>query len=73
MTAKEIKEAAMQLTRAQRAKLALDLSQSVLTPDPDVEKAWIKEIDRRVKEFDSGHVKARPLAAVLRRIRGRKK
>jgi len=38
------------------------------TPSPGVEAAWIKEIERRVHELDSGKVEAVPWEDVEKRL-----
>jgi putative addiction module component (TIGR02574 family) len=37
-------------------------------PDPDVEAAWTQEIDRRVREIDSGAVKCIPAEEAFAKI-----
>jgi hypothetical protein len=39
--------------------------------DEDAEAAWQVEIDRRLKELDTGNVKPVPLSEARRRIVGR--
>jgi putative addiction module component (TIGR02574 family) len=38
-------------------------------PDPQVEEAWAREIDRRSSEMDSGKVKGIPAEEVMARVR----
>jgi putative addiction module component (TIGR02574 family) len=58
------------LPEDQRMRLALALMESVEGGDPvSAEAAWTAEISRRIKDFDSGHVKGVPAAEVFRKLR----
>lgn len=47
--ASDVRAAALQLSEQERLELATELLESVEgTPDPEWERAWIEEIDRRV-------------------------
>jgi putative addiction module component (TIGR02574 family) len=47
--AADVRAAALQLSEQERLELATELLESVEgTPDPEWERAWIEEIDRRV-------------------------
>lgn len=60
-TLAEIKEKATKLSERERAELALSLIESLDGPaDPDAEKAWQLEIERRVGEIERGEVKLIP-------------
>ena len=37
-------------------------------PDPDVESAWLKEVERRAGEIESGQVKCVPAEEVFRQL-----
>lgn len=37
-------------------------------PDPDVEAAWLKEVERRAGEIDSGQVQCVPAEEVFRQL-----
>ncbi|MDH4073669.1 MAG: addiction module protein [Gammaproteobacteria bacterium] len=37
-------------------------------PDPDVESAWLKEVERRAAELDSGQVQCVPADEVFRQL-----
>ena len=62
----------MQLTEAERAELAGLLLES-LEPggDPDAEKAWIAEVERRMEQIDSGQAQLVPWEQVRTRLRSR--
>jgi putative addiction module component (TIGR02574 family) len=57
MSTDELREAALTLPAKERAKLAQDLLRSLGGPaDPDVDAAWIREIERRARELADGSV-----------------
>jgi putative addiction module component (TIGR02574 family) len=52
---------ASELSERERAELAGLLLESLESePDKDVEAAWAEEIERRVRQLDSGEVKTIP-------------
>ncbi|HJQ27493.1 MAG TPA: addiction module protein [Blastocatellia bacterium] len=58
---KEVFEAASELPENDRAELAGMLLDTLDgEPDPDVEAAWAEEVERRVRQVDSGEVKMIP-------------
>ena len=60
---------AMRLTESQRAALAAALIESLDgTADPDAEAAWAAEIERRLREVESGAVKTIPWNEARQRI-----
>ncbi len=67
--AAELLRKALALPEEERATLAVSLMDS-LDPAVDdlVEVAWNEEIARRIRELDSGEVKAVPWEEVRRRI-----
>ena len=61
---------AMKLDLKSRAKLAQRLILSLDgTSEAEIERLWYDEAERRLVEIQEGRVKARPGAAVLRRVR----
>jgi putative addiction module component (TIGR02574 family) len=57
----ELFREAAQLTENERAELAGLLLESLEgEPDEDVEAAWAEEIERRIRQIDSGEVKTIP-------------
>jgi putative addiction module component (TIGR02574 family) len=66
----EVESAALQLPRSNRARLAERLIAS-LDEEDEIEAAWNEEIERRVREVDSGEVKLVPGKQVHDRIRAR--
>jgi putative addiction module component (TIGR02574 family) len=68
----ELFKRACQLPEKDRADLAGLLLKSLETePDPAVEEAWAKEIERRVAELDAGTVKTVPWETVKAKLLGR--
>lgn len=56
-TLAELKQKASQLSKSERADLALSLIESLDGPaDPDVEEAWRVEIERRIGQLERGEV-----------------
>ncbi len=61
---------ALQLPPKARADIAGTLLRSLdAKDDPDVERAWATEVERRVAEVDSGKVKLVPWERTRRRLR----
>jgi putative addiction module component (TIGR02574 family) len=68
-TAKELHERAMSLNDEERAELVGLLLESLeIAGDDGVEAAWLKEIERRASELDSGAVKTVPWTEVRARV-----
>ena len=66
-----IKDAA-RLPEHERAELALALIESLDgPPDPDVERAWEAEIERRVRQLEKGEAELIAAEEVFARIRRR--
>ena len=58
---KDLFREASELSESERAELAGLLLESLESePDEDVEAAWAEEIERRVRQIDSGEVKTIP-------------
>ncbi len=78
--AKKILNDAMSLPPRQRAWIAVRLTAASEAPeffaDSETAEAWADEIERRVKEIESGKAKLSPAAevhrAIRRRVRARK-
>jgi putative addiction module component (TIGR02574 family) len=60
------------LSEAERAELAGRLLESLHgEPDEDVEAAWSEEIERRIRQIDSGEVKTIPWEDVRAKLHAR--
>jgi putative addiction module component (TIGR02574 family) len=69
---RKIFDDALQLPESARAKLAATLIDSLdQSRDEDAESAWSDEIERRLKEIDSGEVKLLSYDEVRSRLFGR--
>ena len=70
LTLKELSAETRQLPREQAAELMdLLLIDRSSAPDPAVEEAWGREIDRRLAELASGQVKSIPGEQVMAEVR----
>ena len=70
MTVKELYAEARQLPSEQATELIdLLLVDTYSEPDPAIEEAWGKEIDRRLAELESGKVKGIPAEEVFAKAR----
>jgi putative addiction module component (TIGR02574 family) len=68
----EIYREASELPETERAELAGRLLESLHgEPDEDVEAAWAEEIERRVRQLDSGEVKTIPWEEVRAKLYAR--
>ena len=73
-TLTEVAREAAELPQAERLKLArilLDLSETEIESEEEVQAAWDTEIDRRLHELKSGRVQGVPLEDVKRKFEGR--
>ena len=71
---KEIEKEALRLDPRERALLAEHLIGSLdVEEDPEAERLWIEEAERRYKEYKAGKVKAKPAETVLREARAKYK
>jgi putative addiction module component (TIGR02574 family) len=73
MSTQEILKAALALTPDERARLAKDLIASLDDAAVEVEPELASEIERRIREVDSGAVRAIPWAEVRARIASRRR
>ncbi len=71
---KEIEREALRLDPHERALLAEHLIDSLdAEEDPEAERLWIEEAERRYKEYKAGGVNAKPAETVLREARAKYK
>ncbi|MBI5025570.1 MAG: addiction module protein [Nitrospirae bacterium] len=67
---KEIKEEASRLSSHERAQLAEHLIHSLdEEEDPEAERLWIEEAERRYREYREGKIKGRPAELVFKEAR----
>ena len=68
-TKQQVYDRALDLDERDRATLAALLIESLEEdPEPGVEGAWLKEIERRMAELDAGSVETVPWAEVRARL-----
>jgi len=73
MTKEAILEKALTLEPVERHDLVQQLLRSLDEPmDPDIEKAWRVEVERRFAAVDRGEEKLIPLEEVLKKYRSNK-
>jgi len=53
----------------QRARIADQILQSLNAPDPDIDSAWIQEVEERVEEYEQGKVELIPAQKVFKNLR----
>ena len=70
-TLQELESEVMQLSEDERLLLMHTLSDSLHESDPEIEKAWAAEAERRLDEMVAGKVKGIPASAVLADMRRR--
>ena len=74
MKVQEIEKEALRLSSHERALLAEHLIGSLETDtDPDAERYWIEEAERRYAEYKAGRVKAIPSDQVFKDARAKLK
>jgi hypothetical protein len=67
---RQLESNALRLPARQRALLAERLISSLdEVTDPDAEKLWVEEAERRLEELCSGTAKSRPAESVFRKAR----
>ncbi len=67
---KEIEENALQLSLPDRAQLAEHLIHSLdEEEDPEAERLWIEEAERRYREYKEGKVEGIPAELVFKKAR----
>jgi putative addiction module component (TIGR02574 family) len=68
--AREVESRALRLPRRERARLAQRLISSLdQKADPDVDRLWLQEAERRLRELKGGRVAGIPAEKVVRKAR----
>ena len=68
--ARELESQALKLSRRERARLAQRLISSLdQEVDPDAERLWLAEAERRLADLKSGKVAAVPAERVVKKVR----
>jgi putative addiction module component (TIGR02574 family) len=69
---KGIEEEALKLPSHERARLAEQLISSLdEEADPEAERLWVEEAERRYKDYREGKVKAKPADLVFKEARSK--
>jgi putative addiction module component (TIGR02574 family) len=69
---KKIEEEALQLSSHERAQLAEHLINSLdEEEDPEAERLWLEEAERRYQEYKQGKIKAKPAESVFKEARSK--
>jgi len=69
MKTKELIAEISDLPVEQRARIADLILQTLNTPEPDIELAWIQEVEERVEEYEKGNVELIPAQEVFKSLR----
>jgi putative addiction module component (TIGR02574 family) len=65
MGTQEIIDMVVQLDPVERCKIVAKVLQSLDKPDPEIDRAWNDEAERRLKAYDEGRIKAIPIEDAL--------
>ncbi|HBI45768.1 MAG TPA: hypothetical protein DDY78_23385 [Planctomycetales bacterium] len=65
---KKLLDEALQLSRSEREALAGHIFDSLEATDPEAERSWQAEIERRITDLDQGIVKPIPWSEARRMI-----
>lgn len=68
MTVKNIEQSILKLSPLKRIHIVEKILQSLDTPDPQIERAWAKESDKRLKSYKNGSAKATDWEIVKKRL-----
>ncbi len=66
---KALSEQARQLTPEERIELIEDLQQSLVSPDPEIDRAWAEEARDRLDAYRRGEMQAKTLEEVMRKYK----
>lgn len=69
MKTKQLIDKISDLPVDQRAEIADHILQTLNAPDPNVEKAWIQEVEARTEEYRQGKVELIPAEEVFKSLR----
>lgn len=69
MKTKELIAEISDLPVEQRARIADLILQTLNAPDPDIDLAWIQEVEGRVEEYEKGKVELIPAQEVFKSLK----
>ncbi len=70
MLAEEIEKNALKLDVVKRIRLVETLLDSLDKTDPEIEKGWVRESEKRYQAYREGRVRGVPLAQIRKKIEG---
>ncbi len=68
MTIKNIKKSILHLNPVERIHIVENILDSLHKPDPEIERAWIAESEKRFSAYKKGKVKGIPFETVKKQI-----
>jgi len=68
MTAKNIEKSILQLSPYERIRIVENILDSLHKPDPEIERAWVIESEKRFSAFKKGKIKGIPLEVVMKQF-----
>ena len=68
MTVKSIEQNIFKLSPVQRIQMVEKILESLDKPDPEIERAWIAESEKRFAAYKSGKVKASSFESFKKRL-----
>jgi putative addiction module component (TIGR02574 family) len=68
MTTKNIEKSILQLSPYERIRIVENIIDSLHKPDPEIERAWIAESEKRFSAFKKGKIKGIPLEVVMKQL-----
>jgi len=68
MTVKNIEKSILQLSPIQRLRIVDNILASLDKPDPEIERAWGQESDRRLTAYKNGKVKGISLETIKKHL-----
>ncbi|MHC4873864.1 MAG: addiction module protein [Planctomycetota bacterium] len=67
MITKELKSKALQLKDVDKVHLVELILDSIDRPDPEIEKEWVKESEKRYAAYKKGKIKAIPYSKIIKK------
>lgn len=67
MSLHSVKKEAMSLSPLEKVKLLDSIIESLNKPNPDIEKFWVEESEKRYKAYKAGKIKAIPAEEVFKK------
>ena len=68
MTIKSIEKNILRLSPAERIHIVENILDSLHKPDPEIERAWIAESEKRFSAYKKGKIKAIPFETIKKQF-----